>query len=221
MRFRHTAIGEFQDAVLIATVGDVLVAVADGKARRALVDQESGDQLFLAARGFLFACGGKEDDEGSLVGMGDEMLGAGDDEVFTIGLGESLHAAQIRTDSRLGEGEAIRGFAGNGGEEIFLALFLIAGEQDVGGAENTVPMQRIGRAAKLALIKYPCQCIEAGTADIFWHVGSIEAGGDSFGFQFITQLRAQEACFLHFSLMGKEFCLHKITRGLDDELLFF
>ena len=83
-RLRHAAIGEFENAVVVAAMRDIAVAVAHHEARMALVDEEGGDELLLAARRVFLARGGEQDDEVGDIGMADEMLGAVDDEVIAL-----------------------------------------------------------------------------------------------------------------------------------------
>ena len=187
LRLVQAAIVEFENAVVVAAMRDVLVAVAHGEALGALVDEEGGDQLLLAARRILFAGCGKEDGEGGFIGMADEMLGAVDDEIIAILLGEAFHAAHVGAHARLGHGEAIHHFSLNGGEEIFFALFADAGHEDVGGPRDAVPMQRVIGAAQFLFVENPGQRIEAGAARFGRHVGGIEAGGDGLGLDFLAQ----------------------------------
>ena len=51
LSFRHAAVSEFQNAIAIAAMRDVLVAGAYSESGRAHVDQESRNQLLLPARG--------------------------------------------------------------------------------------------------------------------------------------------------------------------------
>ena len=106
----HAAIGEFEDAVVVAAMRDVAVAVAHGEALGALVDEEGGDELLLAARRILLARRGKQDDEIGDIGMADEMLGAVDDEIIAVLTGEAFHAAHIGARAGLGHGEAVGPF---------------------------------------------------------------------------------------------------------------
>ena len=94
---------------------DVAVAGPHLEARDALVDQERGDQLALAARGVLLAGGGEQNDEVRMVGVADEVLGAVDDEVVALAHRGGLHAAQVRARARLGHRQAIDALAAHAG----------------------------------------------------------------------------------------------------------
>ncbi len=59
------------------------------------VHQEGGDLLALAAGRTLLAGGSEQDDKIRVVGVADEVLGAIDDEIATVGDRRGAHAAQV------------------------------------------------------------------------------------------------------------------------------
>ena len=216
----HPAVGELEDAVVVAPVRDVLVPGPDGEAGGSHVDQERRDQLLLAARGVFLAGGGEEDDEARFVSVADEVLRAVDDEIVAVLLGEGLHAAQVGADAGFGHGKAVRLLALDGGEKVLVALLALAGHQDVGGARHAGPVQRIIGAAELLLVEHPGEGIEASTSHFGGHVGGIEARLDGLGLDLVAQVVAQNARFLDLGLVGVKLVLDEVTRRLDDHLLF-
>ena len=58
---RHPTVVKVQDQVVVAAVGDRVVARRHLQARGVVVDQERGDELFGAPRSVLFP-GGREQD---------------------------------------------------------------------------------------------------------------------------------------------------------------
>src|SRR5947199_5248981 len=107
-RSGQAAIGEFENAVVVAPMRDIAIAVPDHEARMALVDKEGGDELLLAARSFFFARGGKKNGEVYNIGMADEMLDAIDDEIIAFLNRRAFHAAHIGARTRFGHCQAVR-----------------------------------------------------------------------------------------------------------------
>ena len=198
---------------------DVAIAVADGETLGALVDEEGGDLLALAARAVLFAGRHEDDREIGDVGMADEMLGAVEHPVAAILDGRRLHAAQVGAGAGLGHGQAIRLLAADAREQIFLALLGRAGEQDVRRPRHAGPVQRIVGAAELLFVEQPGRRIQPGAADIGRHVGGIEPGGDRLGLELLDKLAAQMTAALHLLLMRVELVLDEGARRLDDQAL--
>ena len=99
---RQAAVVEFEDRVGVAAMRDVAVAVAHGEARRALVDEEGGDLLALAARRLFLAGRHEADGEVGDVGMADEVLRAVEDEVVAVlhGSSPSCRAGPSRRPAR-------------------------------------------------------------------------------------------------------------------------
>ena len=221
LRLVYAAVAEFQNAVVVTAVGNVLVPVAYGIARRALVDEEGRDELLLAARRLFFAGGGVKNDKVSFIGMTDEMLRAVDDEVVALRTRRALHATHVGTNTRLRHRHAVGTFATHGRQQITFALLALAGHQDVRRARHARPMQRVVGAAQLAFVKQPGERIEARTTHFRRHVGGVKPGLDGLGLDGIAQLRAQHARGFYFRFMGVELIDHEIARGLDDELLLF
>ena len=221
LRLVYAAVAELQNAVVVTAVGNVLVTVADGIARRALVDEESRDELLLAARRLFFAGGGVKNDEVGFIGMADEMLRTVDDEVVAVRARRALHATHVGTDARLRHGHAVRTLAAYSRQQIALALLAFAGHQNVRGARHARPMQRIVGAAQLAFVKQPGERIKARPAHFRRHVGGVKPRLDSLGLDGIAQLRAQHARGFHFRFMRVQLVHHEIARGLNNELLLF
>ena len=84
LAFVQPAVVEFENAVGVAPVRDVAVAVAHGEAFGAFFHEEGGDLLLGAARGVFFACRHKDDGKACKVGVADEMLGAVQDPVIAV-----------------------------------------------------------------------------------------------------------------------------------------
>src|SRR5262245_3701839 len=101
---------------------DITVALAYDEARMTLVDEESGDELLLAARRLLLAGRSEEDHEIGDIGMADEVLNAVYDEIIAVANRRTFHTAHIRTRARLGHRETVRFFTPHRRKEIFLAL---------------------------------------------------------------------------------------------------
>jgi hypothetical protein len=77
----HAAVVEFENAVGIAAVRDVLVARPHFESRVPMSIKNAVIFLALALRRGLLARGGEQDHVIRVIGMADEMLGAVDDEV--------------------------------------------------------------------------------------------------------------------------------------------
>ena len=116
LRHRNAAVVEVDDHVVVAAVGDALVAVDHVAPGRVEVDQEAGDQLLRTAAGLLLAAGGEQDDVVGEVGVADEVLGAVDDVVVAVAHGAALHAAHVAAGVGLAHRHAVDAFAGDGRE---------------------------------------------------------------------------------------------------------
>ena len=149
------------------------------------------------------------------------MLGAVEHPVIAILDSRGLHAAQVRARAGFGHRHAVDLLAAHARQSVTLALILIAGHQDVGRARHAVPVQRVVGPAKLLLVENPGQRIQPCAANLFRHVGGIEARLDGLGLQFLIEVAAQLAGALHFGLVGVELVFDEGTRRVDDHLLFF
>ncbi len=217
---RHAAIVEFEDGVRVAAVAHVAIAVADGEALGALVDEECGDALLAAARRVLLAGRHEGDGEARDVGVADEVLGAVQHPVPALGARVGLHAAKVRPRARFGHGEAVPCLAPDAGREVARALVGRAGEQDVRGARDAGPVQGIVRPAKLAFVEKPAQRIEARAPHLGGHVGGIEARGHRLGLDLADEVGAQMAGAFDLGLVRIEFRFHEGSGRLHDHALF-
>ncbi len=159
----HPRIVERQLAVVEAAMADRTRALGDGEARRVLVDQETGDQLARAALGLLDAGSGEQDDVVRDIGVGDEVLGAGDDEIVAILDRTGLHRLHVGARIGLGDAEAFDALAADRRQEIALLLLGIAGAQDVARAMHRVLQGEAG-AAELALHQGEGDMVEPAAA---------------------------------------------------------
>jgi hypothetical protein len=221
LTFRDAAIVEFEDGVGIATVADVAIAIADGEAGGALVDEEGSDQLLLAARGLFFPARHEADGEIGQIGMADEMLGAVQHPVIPVLPRAGLHAAQVGPRARFRHGKAIPFLAPDAGIEVFLPLLLGPCQQDVRRPRDAGPVQGVVGLAQFLFIEKPGQGIEARAPHLGRHVGGIEARLHGLGLNLLDQVHAQVACAFHLHLMGVKLVLDEAARRLDDHLLFF
>jgi hypothetical protein len=130
----QAAFVEIENAVLVAAVRNRFIAVANLETRRAAIDEETGDELFLAARRVFLSRRDEDDDEISDVGVADEMFGAVYDPVVAVLAGKTFHAAHVRAGIRLGHGKRIELFTAHGRQKVLFALRVVAGHQDAGGA---------------------------------------------------------------------------------------
>ncbi len=127
LRIGQAAIVELEDHVFVAAMADRFVSVPDGKARRAAIDEESGDPLLGPFGCVVFASGDEDYDEIGMIGARDEMLGAVHHPIAAITAGRTFHAAHVRTGPRLGHRQRIHPLAAHGGTEIALDLLAFAG----------------------------------------------------------------------------------------------
>ena len=102
------------------------------EAGRAAIHQEAGNFLFRAPVGLFRAGGDEYDAKICNVGVADEVLGAIDDPVVTVRFCRALHAANIRTGVRFGHGQCIEFLATDDRRQVFLALLVVAANEDAG-----------------------------------------------------------------------------------------
>ena len=201
-------------------MGNRIIAVADFKTRRAAIDEEAGDLLLRAARCFLLAGGDEDNDEIGDIGMRNEMLGAVDDPVVAIGFGKTFHAAHVGTGVRLGHGKRIEFLALDGRDQVFLALLVVAGHENAGGAAK-----KHGQAhrapAKLALDERKGLVIEPGATHFLRHVAGEEAEILALLRNLLAELLRHDAGAFHLVLMRIDLGLDEAANGIDDHLLFF
>ena len=115
------------------------------------------------------------------VTVADEVFDSVDDEIIAVLFGEGFHAAQIRADAGFCHGKAISFFAAHSRKEIAIALFSVAGHQDVGRAAHAGPVQSIVGAAQFLFVEAPCERVEARTSALSWNVCGIKARCNGFG----------------------------------------
>ena len=147
MRDMHPAIAEDELAVVIAAMGDAVIAGQNLESRHALVDEKRGNLLLGPASGLLDAAGGEQDHVICNIGMADKMLAAVDYVVFAVAFSARGHRAQIRSRARLGHGQALDPLAPDGRLQIALDLLASARAQNVAGPRHR-PMQRIAGSAQ-------------------------------------------------------------------------
>src|SRR5262245_14191558 len=218
---RHAAVGELENAIVVAPVRDVAVALPYRETRRALVDKEGGNELLPAAWGLLLPRCSEKNDEIGHIRMADKMLGAIDDKIFSILAREAFHAAHVRSGSRLGHGKTVGTLSTHRGEEISFTLLTFAGHENVGRTRDAIPVERIVGATEFSFVQNPGQSIEPGAADFGRHVGGIEARRDRLMLQFLAQILAQHAGALDLRLMREQLRFDEGASRLHNHLLLF
>ena len=134
--------------------------------------------------------------------------------------GARLHAAQVRTRTRLGHRQAFGSLAAYRGQEILFALRAFAGEQDVRWPCDADELQGIARAPELFFVKHAGHRIESRAAEVRGHIGRIQPGIHGLGLERPHKVRGQLARRLHQSFVRIELLLYEFASRLDDELLF-
>jgi len=192
----------------------------DATVSRVVVDQKAGDELAGPARCFLFARRGKQDRVIGDIGIGDEMFGAIDDEVFAITHGPGFHGAQVRAGLRFGHGQTLDPLAPDGGQQILLDLIALAGTQNVGRARHGI-LQGKGCAAQFDLHQRHGEGIEAAAAQVLGHVGCIKTVFDGATVNLLDQFGANIIAGLDLILIGHQLLIDKTADRFDNQVLFF
>src|SRR6266436_3987334 len=132
---------------------------------------------------------------------------------------ECLALSEPGAGTRLAQGQALHPLATNGGQQIALDLLALAGPQDVGGPRHGV-LEREGGATQLPLDQRHADRIQPAAAQVFRHIGGIEAGGLGLAPDLGDQFGAHLVDALDLRLMGRQLLLDESADCVDQHALF-
>src|SRR5262249_30944482 len=161
---------------------------------------------------------GEEDDVVGPPHAGDEMLAAVD-YVVAAGLhGAGLDAHGVGPGVGLGEGKGLLALAGDGRDQIALALRALADVEDLRRPADPAH-EAPGGLPELAVHQGHGEEIKAAAADLGRHVGGIEAELPGALVDLLAKLGRHRAQPLDLALVRKDFLGHELAHGVDEEAL--